>query len=305
MGDDMKTRLALVALGLSCLVACGSGSGSTTARHGAEKPSDPAAPPGAAQPGTPGAPQPGGPTPGTAPPPAGPAITGDVSFRVANFTAGTADVCIKGDDGVWQGPLFGKLAGGPLAAQAVSERVKTKNSHFVARIVDADCTKARGADVTVPLLGGTWSATFVLGDTAAGPKLVPLVDTPTGSATYSFIRLVNTGGWAMDTDFGIIDGDGNFAGLAIDVPALGLAKSGSIDAQGYSFLDPLDGNTSVVLQGTTSGNPILQLDGLTTDANVIYSMYTLGTADAPTVLFCNDDAAPTNHVASCQILPQP
>jgi hypothetical protein len=224
---------------------------------------------------------------------------------VANFLASPADVCVKGDDGTWQGPLFRAAANAALGPASVSELFTVKNSHFTARVVDSDCTKGLAADIPVPLVSATWSVTLVAADSGSGPKLSALVDTPSGSAEYTYIRLVHTGAWTMDADLGFLDGDGNFATIGLDAPFLGVPKSGTIDAQGYGFIAPLDGNTSLVLRGTTSQNTVLQLDGLTTNAESILTLYTTGTLAAPSSMLCDDQGKATNHVVSCSTLPAP
>jgi hypothetical protein len=248
---------------------------------------------------------------GSGTPPAGPSATtppgpvpqGDVSFRIANFTNVAADVCLRGDDGVWQGPLYRALANGSLPSMAVSDRRTIKNAHFTARIVDDSCLTGIGPEIAIPVIAASWSVTLVLGESAGGPKLASLVDTPTASSDYSFIRFVNTGAWGTTTDFGVIDDDGNFAEIALDVPVLATPKGGvgSINAEGYTFLPPLDGNRSLVLRAAQ--NPVLQLDGLTTSADAIYTMYTAGTIDAPAVVFCDDEAPMQDFMTSCQRLP--
>lgn len=247
--------------------------------------------------------------PKEAPPPAGPQAssgpvpTGDVTFRLANFLGDAADVCIRGDDGVWRGPLFRGVAGTALTAGAVSERLPMKNANFVARVVDADCTQPRSADVNVPLVPATWNATIVMGQMANGPQARVLLDAPSTSAEYSFVRLVNAGMWNTNVDFGYVNGDGQFQGVCVDAAFLSTAKSGMVDAQGYGFLTPLDGAMSIVVQSSATQNTVLQIDGVVTQADTNYSLYTAGTIDAPSLVLCNDDAPIQDHVAQCQALP--
>ena len=62
---------------------------------------------------------------------------------------------------------------------------------------------------------------------------------------------------------------------------------------------------SLILQTTTTATQVLQIDGLVTDKDKNYTLYTLGTVDAPSSLLCDDEAPAVNHIAPCQILPAP
>ncbi len=300
MGSGLRTVLGMGAA--LALAACSGNDAKIVGRGQGGPGTSPTTPGAATPPAQPPTSAPPGPR-GTPPPPPTPSPAGEVSFRIANFLPTPADVCVKGDDGIWQGPLFARAANKAVPPAAVTERTKIGNSHFVGRIVGADCTAALSADVALPVLGATWSATLVLGTSGGTSKLAFLVDDPTASATYTYVRLVHTAAWSTSADLGFIDDNGDFAGICVDASFLATAKSGTLDAQGYGFVTPLDGNTSLVVRASPAQTTVLQIDGLTTDTNQIYTLYTMGTVAAPTVLFCDDEAPATDHVAPCRTLP--
>ena len=175
-----------------------------------------------------------------------------------------------------------------------------------ARSRGADCTVGVGADVTVADSLGEWPATILLGEKAGAPLLRVLVDEPSVSSMSTFMRFVHAADWVMDADLGQLlpdcCGDTTYDGVFVDTPYLNIAKSGDqLSKQGFAVLDPLNG-ISMVLQTTKSAD-VRATVTVNTDVNEKFSVFTMGTDAASSMLFCDDVADPgKDHLTPCTVV---
>jgi hypothetical protein len=244
--------------------------------------------------------------------------------RLAHLVPGgpNVDFCYRTElGGPFKGPVLRSLSEGPrdgLPYSKISEYVPIDGTPNAIRLVTADtasCEQDLAGTSSVNILGSqatsnylTVAATGVVNGTGdAAMQLRVLSDTHQVSPSGTSLHFMHAASGLPAVDVGTVN-SGAFSPLFTNV-SFGSSSSagGGADQNGFLPIQSAPVTTTLVVRATQTNTDLLTLRNVNLPGNSILSIFAIGTANgtgpqSPAALLCNEQAASTDHFASCRRL---